>query len=302
MCLTAFFANEITYENIFNFLLLWLLVDFILLLIYMIIKFLEYSSVVMVKSFVFAIFVLIILNLLFNKMSSVLFEIQTTLLITVFLFITSIFQKFNQQKLVSYISYLPFFFLLLSPILLIKDYFENVPLLFKFLIILVLALITNLLTFKLIFNLEVKFEKRINLSQGSDAEKASNLPKKVNVEKTQKSLLFIIIDFFYNMMFESKANSGNKLILSLLLLFLFIFTPRLMFICGHGIRTFNIPNKNHIEINYINQNGNKETVIGNYYIEHNSTLFISNMEWELETIKPLSYQIKLLDETLNSQE
>ncbi len=50
-----------------------------------------------------------------------------------------------------------------------------------------------------------------------------------------------------------------------------------------------------IKITYVNQSGKESDLVGNYYIENNSILYISNRCWELEVIKPINYHIKLID-------
>lgn len=71
--------------------------------------------------------------------------------------------------------------------------------------------------------------------------------------------------------------------------------PRLSLSCGQLIRMINQDYEKQIEIIYVNQSGKEDNLIGNYYIENNSTLYISNKRWDLEVIKPVNYHIKPID-------
>jgi len=72
----------------------------------------------------------------------------------------------------------------------------------------------------------------------------------------------------------------------------FILFPYLSLICGKGIRSVNASEELPLIVLYINQDGNKETICANYFLENNSILYVSNENWELEVTKPIKYHMK----------
>ena len=121
-----------------------------------------------------------------------------------------------------------------------------------------------------------------------DSKKTASEAKIID---SNEGLLYKILIISFNI-FSSKINNAFKLILSLMLLLVFVSTPRLSLLCGQTIRMINLPYEKQLEVTYLNQNGVESKISGNYYIENNSTLYVSNVEWQLETIKPLTYHIK----------
>lgn len=95
--------------------------------------------------------------------------------------------------------------------------------------------------------------------------------------------------------FSSKSDNSLKLLIGIILLGVFVFLPRLSLSCGQLIRMINQDYEKQIEIIYVHQSGKEGNLIGNYYIENNSTLYISNRHWDLEVIKPVNYHIKPID-------
>lgn len=103
-----------------------------------------------------------------------------------------------------------------------------------------------------------------------------------------------MIFLFYSIL-SNKADSVSKLGIGLILLFSFVLLPRISLLSGQSIRMINQDYEKQIEIIYVNQSGKESNLIGNYYMENNSTLYISNRHWDLEVIKPVNYHIKPID-------
>lgn len=300
MSLTAFFANKITYQSTFSFLLIWILIGFLFCFIYIIIKLPE-NGFVIVKGLFFSFFALFIITMILTLLKFELNEFYIQVLfISFFLIVTLIFQRFYNLKWIAFISYFPFSFTLFFIILSIVDkYFLKIPILIFIVAVLILAFSTTFLYYERFY---IKEKNHINHEKAKlkmdnyyedkrqDISDIKNEAMDINNSKNG-GLLYKTIIMFYKM-FSGKTNTGIKFMLGLLLLAVFIWTPRLSMFCGQAIRTLNLPYGNQIEINYINQNGVEGNILGNFYIEHNSTLYISNSEWRLETIKPINYHIK----------
>lgn len=300
LCITIFFANDITFQSILSFSLIWVSVGLIVWFLYISVNSQE-NVFSVVKGAFFSIFLLLILFIVFTSMDLFATKIQKQefiilSIIPLMLLFTTIFQKLYHLKWIAFISYYPFFSFSYGLILFIVDtYFYKTPYLINFFLLLVLPLVTNLLSFKHIYKKEILYitNEKAKLKKYKDKEKET-----LNLHGGLLYKTFVII---YKM-FTSNTHFGYKVISCLLLLAVFVWTPRISLFSGQLIRILNLPYGNQVEITYVNQNDVEGNIIGNYYIELNSTLYISNSEWQLETLKPINYHIKPKEEIPTSQE
>lgn len=289
--ITMFFANEVTFTSMLSFCLLWIFVSLIICYIYISIKTLEHPLVT-VSGFAFHI-VVFAFSLCVLKFMGILGELETLKIISVFsvpslLIITTIFHFFRRRKWFKVISYLPITLIISVLILLILEEFNLIfisniitlsilVLLLHFIILKITKWLPKMSEIKRKFSINAKFD--LGMKEGKEKWKEN------------KGFVYNVISQYYRMLLN-KANNTPKLAIALILLLAFVLLPRLSLSCGQLIRIINEAYESSVEITYVNQSGKEKEMIGNYYIENNSTLYIANKCWELEVIKPVNYHIK----------
>lgn len=297
ICLTVFFANKITFQSIVSFFFIWIFAGLGVWVFYISMQ-IEENLISLVKSIMLSILCILPILLIINKPLDNGTQIQEILIISSLLLFTTIFQRWQQQKLIIYISYLPIsFFLILITLIAIENYLYTLSFIETILLLIILPLVITKFTYQRIHNIEKmllnylrhKFKINNSMTRDEPIEKIEVISSSHNSGTFYKAIII-----FYKM-FTNQMHIGLKLILCIMLLIIFIWTPRISSFCGQFIRTLNMPYINQVEIIYINHDGTKDSIISNYYIEHNSTLYISNEKWELETIKPINYHIKTVE-------
>ncbi|MGR6898696.1 hypothetical protein [Rummeliibacillus sp. TYF-LIM-RU47] len=294
--ITLFFANELSFISFLSFLLVWVFIGLIVWSLYVLINF-SNNFYIMLKSMFFVVFILLailIISISFLKIESKIVDLIITLLIIpLFLLTITIFHKFYTHKLIAFLSYLSFFFFLF----LVMGYFINTYIIripFKISFILMLSLIFSLIFLNFFFKKEIDFIHPKFKSQNKEADIKSK--EEINGIDTNENtnMLYQSIIIFYNSV-TNKTDKRDKFILAFLLFLIFVSIPRLSLLCGQNIRNLNVSTENTLEICYIYQNGIEKGMLGKYIIENNSTLYISNNDWQLEIIKPINYHVKSIN-------
>ncbi|MCU4922231.1 hypothetical protein OCF68_15690 [Bacillus cereus] len=289
-----FFANEVTFTSMVSFCLIWGFVGLIICYIYVAIKTMEHSFVT-IKGFAFHIVVFAFSLFVLNSMG-ILGELETLKIISVFsvpslLIITTIFHFFHGKEWFKLISYLPITLIISVLILLILEKY-NLIFISNIITLSILALLLHFIILKL-----MKWLPKITkwLPKMSGIKRKFSINTKIDLGmkegKEKKGFVYNVISQCYSML-SNKANNTPKLAIGLILLLAFVLLPRLSLSCGQLIRMINQSYEKPIKITYVKQSGKESNLFGNYYIENNSTLYVSNKCWELEIIKPVNYHIK----------
>ncbi len=289
-----FFANEVTFTSMISFCLIWGFVGLIICYIYVAIKTMEHTFVT-IKGFVFHIVVFAFSLFVLNSMG-ILGELETLKIISVFsvpslLIITTIFHFFCGKEWFKLISYLPITLIISSLLLLILEKF-NLIFISNIITLSILVPLLHVIILKL-----MKWLPKITkwLPKMSEIKRKFSINTKIDwgmkEGKENKGFVYNVISQCYSML-SNKANNAPKLAIGLILLLAFVLLPRLSLSCGQLIRMINQSYEKPIKITYVNQSGKESNLFGNYYIENNSTLYVSNKCWELEIIKPVNYHIK----------
>lgn len=253
--------------------------------------------------------VLIIVSIFFINISlSLFFSTDVTpkslfYFLLVWIFIGSIFgvtyillySIFNYMLLIKGIILTIMFFLMIN--VFIKDLNSEFKLTVFFVIWLIISCL--LICFKRVYFIEYiggyfkKKYKRKKLNVDESKEKINKLQSNRNVYMIDqyKSPLYKALKFLFFALIQ-KNNSEKKILIGLVLLISYILIPYLSLTCGKVIRNANDTVELPLVISYVHQNGQKENMYANYFLEDNSILYISNKDWELEVIKPMNYHVR----------
>ncbi|KMQ01878.1 hypothetical protein TU68_22035 [Bacillus cereus] len=299
LSITTFFANEITFTSILSFSLIWIFMGFtigsIIGFLYAI-NIAEKHPVLMISATMFQFLLLAFIGKVLSIMKILEERVYlefTTILFIPCLFITLlIFRHYHSKKWFNFISCLPFS-IIISMLLSLWLEGNNILSLSKKEIFIVIVLILHFAILKMVKHVQKKIEEKVESGAGEKVEEEKQEEIKDN-PAGNKSILYIAISKCYSAL-VNKANNVVKLGMGIILLGVFVSLPRLSLLCGQSIRMINQDYEKQIEIIYVNQSGKESNLIGNYYMENNSTLYISNRHWDLEVIKPVNYHIKLID-------
>ncbi|MED1381965.1 hypothetical protein [Bacillus mycoides] len=322
LAITMFFANEITFNSVLSFSLIWLFILGIICYLYTIIIAGEYP-VIMIKGVMFQ-FVLLplfakILSVMkvleenrFLELSTILFIPSLFMTMIIFRYCHKTFSHWHNKKWFHFISKLPLSIIISILVWLnlvgnkVLSFSKITTLILMLLTVYIVIVITVMLAKILVEMLKslVKLvkEKR-NKTKKAENDNSENRIEEIEAEKPEqikeksaekKGVTYKVIFLFYSIL-SNKADSVSKLGIGLILLFSFVLLPRISLLSGQSIRMINQAYEKPIEIIYVNQSGKESNLIGNYYIENNSTLYISNRHWDLEVIKPVNYHIKPID-------
>ncbi|TPV45952.1 hypothetical protein [Bacillus dicomae] len=294
VAITMFFANELTFTSMLSFCLIWVFVGLIICYIYVAIKTLEHPFVT-ISGFLFHIVVFASLLYVLGSMG-ILEELEILKIISVLsvpslIIITTMFHYYHRKRWFDLISYLSISLTISVVIVFILEKY-NLIFISNIITLIILVLILHFIILKIMkwlpkmSEIKKKFSINVKFELGIKEEKER--------QKESKGFLYNLIAQCYSMLLN-KANNTPKLAISLILLLAFVLLPRLSLSCGQLIRGINEAYESSVEITYVNQSGKEKGLIGNYYIENNSTLYVANKCWELEVIKPVNYHIKPMD-------
>jgi|GEM_PF-4551139 len=294
--LCQFFANDLTIKNMSSFLLLWLFIGLSVLFLYVFI-YSFFNLGLALKSFIST-------TTIFLMLFIILEEITADLIIVLWLFlwlIVSLLMIFYKEKAsMIYLICLPISFCLTFVVCIYLKRYIPISLWYFYICIFLL----NIVVYKIF--------RYFSRKKSNNGDLKIEKPKKEVIEVTpkkntyninqEKGLVYKALKILFGSLVQ-KNNSSTKLLVGAALLISFVLIPFLSLICGKGIRTVNISEELPLIISYTNQNGDKESICANYFLENNSILYVSNKNWELEVIKPVNYHIKPInDEKLCMEE
>lgn len=283
--LSQFFVNDLTIKNMSSFFLIWLFLGLIILILFVFI----YSFISLrfaAKNIALTTTIFFMLYILIEELSP-----ESIILLWFFLWlIVSLLMIFYKEKIIMiYLIYLPISFcLILAVFIFLKRFYIPIRIWHFYTFIFLL----NIFVYKIAGYIREKRNNKELNTEEPKKEISKVIPKKniYNINQ-EKSLVYNALKLLFLLMVQ-KNNSGTKLMVGVVMLISFILFPYLSLICGKGIRSVNASEELPLIVSYINQDGNKETICANYFLENNSILYVSNENWELEVIKPINYHIK----------
>lgn len=322
LAITMFFANEITFNSVLSFSLIWVFILGVICYLYTIVIAGEYP-IIMIKGVMFQFLllplfakILSVMKVLeenkFLELSTILFIPSLFMTMIIFRYCHENFSHWHNMKGFYFISKLPLSIII--SILVWLSLVGNKILSFSKMTTLILILLAVYIVIMIIVTL-AKFSGKIlkslvklvkekrNKKKKAENDNSENRIEEIEAEKPEqikeksvekRGVTYKVIFLFYSIL-SNKADSVSKLGIGLILLFSFVLLPRISLLSGQSIRMINQDYEKQIEIIYVNQSGKESNLIGNYYIENNSTLYISNRHWDLEVIKPVNYHIKPID-------
>ncbi|MED1611166.1 hypothetical protein [Bacillus paranthracis] len=292
--ITMFFANEITFISMLSFAFIWIFVGFTLCFLYTI-NIAEKHPILMISAAVLQFLLLAFIGQVLSVMKvldeSIYMELSTVLFIPCLLITLIIFRHYHSKKWFNSISCLPFS-IIISMLLSLGLGKNNIVFLSEKAIFIATMPILHFAILKIVKLTQKKIEKKVKLGTSRKIEEKQEENKEKSFENN--SILYIVIYKCYSIL-SNKANNVVRLVIGLVLLFAFVSLPRFSLWSGQFIRIINQPFEKPIKITYVNQSGKESNLVGNYYIENNSILYISNRCWDLEVIKPINYHIKPID-------
>lgn len=292
--ITMFFANEMTFISMLSFSLIWVFVGFVVCFLYTIIIAEEYPFIMIngvMFQFILLPFIGNLLSVITGLEENKFIEVSTILFIPSLFITIKISCRYHNKKWFDFISYLPVSFII-SYLIFLNLTRDKIWFGSKIMTFILINLIIHFAILKMVKPVQKKIEEKVKFS---DSEKIEGKQEEIKENSSgNKTILYIAIYKCYNVL-SNKINNVVKLGIGIILLGAFVSLPRLSLSCGQLIRMINQPYEKPIEIIYVNQSGKESNLIGNYYIENNSTLYISNKRWDLEVIKPVNYHIKPID-------
>ncbi|HHP5603497.1 hypothetical protein SIL80_12375 [Bacillus cereus group sp. BfR-BA-01119] len=292
--ITMFFANEITFISMLSFAFIWIFVGFTLCFLYTI-NIAEKHPILMISAAVLQFLLLAFIGQVLSVMKvldeSIYMELSTVLFIPCLLITLIIFRHYHSKKWFNSISCLPFS-IIISMLLSLGLGKNNIVFLSEKAIFIATMPILHFAILKIVKLTQKKIEKKVKLGTSRKIQEKQEENKEKSFENN--SILYIVIYKCYSIL-SNKANNVVRLVIGLVLLFAFVSLPRFSLWSGQFIRIINQPFEKPIKITYVNQSGKESNLVGNYYIENNSILYISNRCWDLEVIKPINYHIKPID-------
>ncbi|MDA2168429.1 hypothetical protein R1C46_07170 [Bacillus tropicus] len=301
LAITMFFANEITFPSMLSFSIIWVFVLLVICFLSTIIL-TEKHPIIMIEGIVFQFFLLPLIGKVLSVLKvleeSTFIELSTIFFIPSLFITIIIFRHYHNKRWFVLISYLPISVIISSLIWLNLTgnkimflskitTFILVLLIMHFSIVMIVELVKLLV--KLVKKKRNK-KKEIGHSVKVGAETEEQEYAKAKAVEN-KGAIYKVIFLCYNI-FSNKADGILKLAIGLILLFAFVWLPRVSLLSGQSIRMINQSYEKPIKITYVNQSGKESDLFGNYYMENNSTLYIANKCWELEVVKPINYYIK----------
>lgn len=298
--LTSFFASDLTPKSMRSFSLLWLFIGSIIWFLFIMIKIIQ-KPMVFVKGSILTFCIWLILSiplreLVFNQ-EFLQQLLSTIILVVLWLLITTLFILFKDKTWMIFLSYSPISLIILMVLSnFLRPIYINNVFLITFLIVIAILFI-NIIIYKALQLFKKRLKLRNKVLEGEASKQDTEnmeIREDIPIESkfnNEKGILYNTLFILYRVIVYKK-NHVMKLILGIMLLLVFVFTPQISMFCGKGIRTLNTSDEFRLEILYVNQNNVKEEIFANYYIENNSVLYISNENWELEVIKPINYHIR----------
>lgn len=283
--LSQFFANDLTIKSMSSFFLIWLFIGLVILISFVFI-YSSFSLIFAVKSIALTTTIFFMLSIFIEELTP-----ESIILIWFFLWLlVSLIMIFYKEKAIMiYLIHLPISFCLIFAILpFLKRFYSSISIWNLYIFIFLL----NIFVYKIFGHLKKKRNNKKLNTEEPKKELNEVIPKKNTYNINQeKSLVYNALKLLFLMMVQ-KNNSGTKLAVGVAMLISFVLIPYLSLICGKGIRSVNDSEELPLIISYINQDGNKETICANYFLDDNSILYVSNKNWELEVVKPINYHIK----------
>ncbi|WP_436864814.1 hypothetical protein [Bacillus fungorum] len=296
--ITMFFANEITFISMLSFAFIWIFVGFTLCFLYTI-NIAEKHPILMISAAVLQFLLLAFIGQVLSVMKlldeSIYMELSTVLFIPCLFITLIIFRHYHSKKWFNFISCLPFS-IIISMLLSLGLGENNIVFFSEKAIFIVTMPILHFAILKIVKLTQKKIEEKVKLGASEKSEGEVEEKQEENKEKSfeNNSIFYIVIYRCYSVL-SNKANNVVRLVIGLVLLLAFVSLPRFSLWSGQFIRIINQPFEKTIKITYVNQSGKESDLVGNYYIENNSILYISNRCWDLEVIKPINYHIKPTD-------
>lgn len=283
--LTLFFSSSIELKSILGFSLIWIFIGALVWGLFILVKIINETSLLLYGSVSTVFFCIMIYCLLaLSKVEEVVIkDILFISLIVLWPTLTTLYIYFNNKRWMIFVSCLPITLIFLLGV----KYFWEI---LHGYVLLIAVLLLNFITFYLTMLIKRKFDSKKSNEILIESEDTKDIIDTSEEQEKEYGFLYESLKKLYvSLVIKNDQLDKFKIAAVLLLAFVTILHASLLF--GKGLRTANFSKDNQLEIIYVD-NGSKQEITANYFIEKDSVLYISNENWKLEVIKPMNYHIR----------
>ncbi|MEK3857294.1 hypothetical protein [Cytobacillus sp. FSL H8-0458] len=278
LVITYFFSQEVNLNNFLSLLLIWILPAFLGFISLCIIK----GSQSPFRTLSGGLFGIVIFSIIFVPFLNhkVFLPDELTIIFGLMMFFS--FGLLPYKKYFNFIFIFPYpFFLIALPVSFTsaEAFFKDLPIIIKYFILLIIPAAISFIISVLMKN---KFQNQRNTPE----------------QKAKKSLIRKIISEFSILISDPdpKSHKGGVIILLILLLGIYVMTPRVSIYAAKLVRTYTPLSEIKYESIIIKDlEGKRLKLNGLVVTEQNNVLYISNTNWKLEQVKTDYYHIKTSD-------
>ncbi|MGE8005176.1 hypothetical protein [Lysinibacillus sp. NPDC093216] len=285
--LTLFFSSSIEIKSILGFSLIWIFIGALVWGLFILVKIINETSLFLygsVSTVFFCIMIYCILAL-FKVDEVVIKDILFISLIVLWPTLTTLYIYFSNKRWMIFVSCLPITLIFLLGV----KYFWEI---LHGYVLLIAVLLLNFITFYLTMLIKRRLDSKNNKKSNELVNESEDTKDNSDTSEEQEKYGFLyesLKKLYVSLVIKNDQLDKFKITAVLLLAFVTILHASLLF--GKGLRTANFSKDNQLEIIYV-ENGSKQEITANYYIEKDSVLYISNENWKLEIIKPMNYHIR----------
>lgn len=287
--LSLFFSSSIELKSVLGFSLIWIFIGALVWGLFILVKIINETSLFLYGSVSTGFYCIMIYLLALSKVDEVV--LKDILFISLIVFwptLTTLYIYFSNKKWMIFVNCLPITVIFLLGV---EYIWEDLHVYVLLMAVLLLNFITFYLTLQIKRKLDLKNNKKSNELVIESEDTKDNID--TSEEQEKYGFLYESLKKLY-VSFVIKNDQLDKFKIAAVLLLAFVTILHASLLFGKGLRTANFSKDNQLEIIYI-ENGSKQEITANYYIEKDSVLYISNENWKLEIIKPMNYHIRPME-------
>lgn len=287
--LSLFFSSSIELKSVLGFSLIWIFIGALVWGLFILVKIINETSLFLYGSVSTGFYCIMIYLLALSKVDEVV--LKDILFISLIVFwptLTTLYIYFSNKKWMIFVNCLPITVIFLLGV---EYIWEDLHVY----VLLMAVLLLNFITFYLTLQIKRKFDLKNNKKSNELVIESEDTKDNIDTSEEQEKYGFLyesLKKLYVSFVIKNDQLDKFKIAAVLLLAFVTILHASLLF--GKGLRTANFSKDNQLEIIYI-ENGSKQEITANYYIEKDSVLYISNENWKLEIIKPMNYHIRPME-------